>query len=116
MNDKLDDSKLFAQRCEERADEIGSFIYKFLAILMQLKADITASNIEKQSEKLKKLKDAVNPLKSEKLEHIIQVGMRVYSHLIKYFTTKFGGLVARVCCTALNNNKTIIFHLTTLTS
>lgn len=77
MNDKLDDSKLFAYRCEQRAGEVGSFIYKFLAILMQLKADITSTNVEKQTDQLKKLQDAVIPLKSEKLEHIIQVGMRV---------------------------------------
>ncbi|XP_063704016.1 uncharacterized protein LOC134833581 [Culicoides brevitarsis] len=77
LNDKLDDSKLFAGRCEQRAEEIGSFIYKFLAILMQLKADITATNVEKQSDQLKKLKSAVVPLKSEKLEHMIQVGMRL---------------------------------------
>lgn len=87
LNDKLDDSKLFARRCEERAEEVGSFIYKFLAILMQLKADITATNVEKQADKLKKLQDAVKPLKSEKLEHIVHVGIRVsfpfsdrYSH------------------------------------
>lgn len=82
MNDKLDDSKLFAHRCEDRAQEVGSFIYKFLAILMQLKADIAATNVEKQSEKLKKLGEAAIPLKSEKLEHIIQVGMRVSLHYI----------------------------------
>lgn len=44
---------------------------------MQLKADITATNVEKQADQLKKLKNAVVPLKSEKLEHIITVGMRV---------------------------------------
>uniref|UniRef100_A0A336M7M5 CSON011564 protein n=1 Tax=Culicoides sonorensis TaxID=179676 RepID=A0A336M7M5_CULSO len=77
INDKLDDCKVFARRCEERSCEIGSHIYKFLAILMQLKAEILATNIEKQSELLKKLEDAVTPLKSEELNQIIQIAVQI---------------------------------------
>lgn len=77
FNDSLDYCKQFAVNAEAEALSVGSHIFTFLSVMMQLKAEISAGNIERQADHLKRLQDVVKPLRCERLEHLIVNGIKV---------------------------------------
>ena len=77
FNDSLDYCKQFAASAEAEAMAADSHIYTFLAVVMQLKAEIMASNIERQAEHLTRLRELVQPLQSEHLERLVACGAKV---------------------------------------
>lgn len=82
FNDSLDYCKQFAASAEAEAIAADSHIYTFLAVVMQLKAEIMAGNIERQADHLKRLQDLVVPLQCERMERVVASGVKVSDRLL----------------------------------
>lgn len=89
LNDRLDDCKLIARKCELEADACGSHVFRFLAILKQLKAEIAIQNYDKQAELLAKMRDVAHTLKDDRLSHIVTVGMGIVGVARRKSVTSF---------------------------